>query len=683
MRLPWKSWRPTWKRAAAPMASDLRSVRRRAALVGAVMVLGVVLMGLRAWDVSIELHDEYAELGNRQQLRTYKVKGARGDIVDRGYIPMAVTDRVFKVVVNPRLIRAQGKSEETIAALVELVPDVDVTRLHDELARDKAYRKLPVVLDEGQSKHLMEQGLPGVRLESEPRRVYPRQLLASHVLGRVSAEGKGNLGIEYSMDELLRGRDAASPAYFARGKKLLVDGFPDPGVSRGHTTVLTIDSAVQAMAEEEIDTLVSNWTPVSASIVVMDPRTGEVLAVASRPTFDPNHRVDRLDQTVNQAVQRGFEPGSTMKAVTVAAALEEGTIRKDQSFFCENGRWQYTPEHVIRDTKPSEWLSVTEILALSSNICTTKIYETLHKENMYKWARRFRFGERPDIELPGATRGLLAEWEKWSDIQGANISFGQGMTASPLQVASAFSVLANDGVYNPPTILRKVMTPSGEDLPLEREPPQRVVRVSTARTVMEMLQAVVHTKRGTGKKARVDGYRVAGKTSTAQKAKKTGRGYAEDQYFASFIGAIPATEARVVILVSVDNPQGGHYGNEVAAPTFARLAARVMTHLGVPREDGTRPLPDPVTVMADSAEMLAGFTPIQDVEPDLPGHGMPNPTGGLPDFTGLTLAEAMDAAERADVVLRARGSGIAVMQDRPPGPVPDGTPVRVFFEPPQ
>ncbi len=665
-----------------PMASDLRAVQRRGWFVAAVLLLALMGIGWRSWTVGVIQHEQYAEQGNRQQLRSYKVKASRGDIVDRSYISLAVTDRVHKIVLNPRLITAQGQVDAVVAAVLELFPQEDPQYLRDELGRDKAYRRLRMVLDDTQSRALRAKQLPGVSLEPVPHRVYPRQLLAAHILGRVNAQGKGNLGIEYGLDEYLRGRDAMSPAYFARGKKLLIEGFPDPGVSRGNTVVLTIDSAIQAMAEEEINVLVSNWMPVSASIVVLDPSNGEVLAMTSRPTFDPNHPIDKLGQTVNQAVQADFEPGSTMKAITVAAALEQGTIRKDQSFFCENGRWQYTDEHAIKDTHRSEWLSVTEILAESSNICTTKIYETLRKENMYKWARRFHFGERPAIELPGATRGVLHHWDKWSDIQGANVSFGQGMTASPLQVAAAFSVLANDGVYHPPTIVKQVFDADAKPVPIDRSEPERVVRIATARTVLEMLQSVVHTRRGTGRNAVIEGYRVAGKTSTAQKANRQGGGYAEDDYFASFVGAVPAADPRVVILVSVDSPQGGHYGNEVAAPTFSRLGARVMTHLGVEREDGTRPAPDPIRLMADNSRLTEGFVPTTDVEPQLPGQRRPSVSGGLPDLTGLTVVETLDVAERLKVQVRPRGTGIAVMQSLPPGPVEEGAVVDVLFEAP-
>jgi cell division protein FtsI (penicillin-binding protein 3) len=668
------------QRFVGPMASDLRSVRRRAWLVAAVLFVCMAGLTWRAYDIAIVHHEEYARQGNRQQLRTYKVRASRGDVVDRSYIALAITDRAFKIVVNPRLIRAQGATDEVIATLMQMFPQEDPARLSDELARDKAYRQLPMRLDDTQARQLRNANLPGVRLERIPHRVYPRRLLAAHVLGRINGQGKGNLGIEYGLDEMLRGRDAMSPAYFARGKKLLVDGFPDPEVSRGQTVVLTIDSAIQAMAEEEINNLVAQWAPVSASIVVLDPSNGEVLAMASRPTFDPNHPIAKLEQTVNHALQSDFEPGSTMKAITVAAALEQGAVRKDESFYCENGKWQYTEEHAISDTKRSEWLSVSEILAVSSNICTTKIYEKLDKENMYKWVRRFHFGERPSIELPGATAGVLAPWRTWSDIQGANISFGQGMTASPLQVAAAFAVLAADGVYHAPRIVKQIIGPGGTPLPIDRPEPERVVRIATARTVMEMLENVVHSKKGTGKNARVEGYRVAGKTSTAQKASKKG-GYAEDIHFASFVGAVPAKRPRVVILVSVDAPQDGHYGNEVAAPTFARLAERVMQHLGVERDDGPPALAAPISLLADNTKMVDGFTPTLDIEPSLPGH-RPSSVDGLPDFTGLTLTEALDAAQDSKVRLRAQGTGVAVMQDTPPGPIDRGTTVTVYFEPP-
>lgn len=674
-----------WRLEQLPkMASDLAAVRRRAAIVGATLVAAMGGLGYRAYEVSVLRHDEYAEQGNRQQLRSYKMKAGRGEVFDRNYLSLAVNDHAYKVVLNPRQIEATGKVLEVAERLHEMFPEVDPEYFADELGRDKAYRRLRMSLTDAQADAVQAWAIPGIRLEQTPERVYPRGLLAAHTLGRVNRQGNGNLGIELGMDRWLQGHETTSPAWYAaahgQGRKLLVDGSPDPGIARGHSVVLSLDSTVQSMAEEEINTLVDAWHPVGASIVVLDPKTGEVLALANRPTFDPNHRVETITQTNNLAVQAAYEPGSTLKAITVAAALEEGAIRPDQTFFCEEGRYEYTTDHPIRDTKPSEWLSVTECLALSSNICTTKIYEELGKQSLYRWVRRFHFGERPAIQLPGASKGLLDDWREWPMIQGANISFGQGMSASPLQVAAAFGALANDGEYNEPTLVLEVIANDGETVWKHEPRRERVVRADTARTVMEMLTAVVHTRKGTGKNARIDGYKVAGKTSTAQKANPAG-GYFEHQYYASFVGAVPADDPRVVILVSVDNPEGGHYGNEVAAPTFARLGERLMTYYGVPREDGSVPVPERIALESDDPKMSEGFLAELDVTPHLPGEGPVKFTTGLPDFTGLTLSQAVQQAEKADVVLVASGSGIAVGQSVPPGPVDSGTEVKVHFEP--
>lgn len=680
-----------------PMASDMAAVRTRATVIGVVIGVALLGMGARAANIAITQHDELAERGHRQQLRSYTLAASRGNVVDRNYVSMAVNDYVQQLVLNPRLIHGQGKVDEVRTFLHGVFPaehhdyidrelDPEIPAGADAQRYRKAYRLLRVQLDRAQVDAIEHSGLPGLRLERRPKRVYPRGGLAAHVLGRVDAGGEGNLGIELGMNQELQGRETSSPATYASGKKLLVDGHPDHAIARGNTVVLTIDAAIQAMAEEEIDTLVGNWHPVGASIVVLDPRDGDVLAIANRPTFDPNHRIASTHQTANLAVQGAYEPGSTMKAITVAAALEEGTIRKNQTFFCEEGRYQYTPQHAIRDTKPSEWLDVTEILALSSNIGTTKIYSTLGKASMHRWVERFHFGERPEVQLPGATPGLLADWQDWSDIKGANISFGQGMSASPLQVAAAFATFANGGRYNAPTVVSRVIDPEGE-LVWEHAPEQeRIIRSGTAQTVLEMLTAVVHTRKGTGKNARIEGYTVAGKTSTAQKANPKG-GYYEDQYYASFVGALPAHDARVVILVSVDNPEGGHYGNEVAAPTFSRLGERIMRYYGVPRDDGKDLAPETIALSADAPELLEGFMAEDDVEPHLPGAGPVEFTTGIPDFTGLTLPQALDEAEKAHVKLDAQGTGLAVGQDTPPGPVPEGEPsvhrVRVVFAPPE
>ena len=677
-----------------PLASDMRSVRQRASLVAVIIGAAFCAMVYRSIDIAIYQHEPLQQRGNGQQLRAYSVDASRGTIFDRNGVAMAVSDQQYLITVSPKVFAHRDANDPLATRLrselrsiggAELLEKFDNALTHTS----KAYRRLDYQITTDQRDHLAEIKHPGVGFEPSESRVYPRGHLASHIVGRVSKEGRGNLGLEYALDDLLSGRETQSPAYFAShpggSRRLLINGSPDPAAARGHSVELTIDSTIQSFAEQELAKLVEAWHPVGASVVILEPSTGEILGLANLPTFDPNRPVKATNDTVNLAVQGAYEPGSTLKAITVAAALESGTIRKNQVFDCKNGSWQYTPKHRLHDTKRAGILDVTHILAVSSNICTTQIYETLGKERLYEWIRRFHFGERPHIQLPGAARGLLADWQKWPDIQAANISFGQGMTASPLQVAAAFAALANRGVYVHPTIVRKISSADGEVVWQHEPEEDRVVRESTAATVLEMLESVVHDSAGTGKNAVVPGYRVAGKTSTAQKAGPRG-GYLEDQYYASFVGAIPAKSPRVVILVSVDNPEGGHYGNQVAAPTFSRVAARMMTYLGVPPQEdaaGEAVEQQPLVSIVDHPRDQAASA-IDPEEPPLPGGDEPRAryTTGLPDFRGMTLQEAIIAARRSRIALRVHGTGLATSQSLEPGPVAAGTTVDVQFAPP-
>jgi hypothetical protein len=289
-----------------PMASDLRAVHRRASVVGLAIVAALAGIGFKAARVALDQHEAYAEQANRQQLRSYKLPASRGEVVDRDFMTLAINDRVHKVVLNPRFIRAQGRDEDVVAALLTLFPAEDPVYLRDELAKDKAYRQLRMTLSDAQADALAKQGLPGVSLEPASERVYPRGLLAAHVLGRISGQG-GTAGVELGMDEALRGRDALSPAYFAAGKKLLVDGVPDPGVARGDTVMLTIDSAIQAMVEEEINTLVATGTPPAPASSSSIPAT----ARSSRsPTAPPSTPTTRSPAPIRPPTSRSRPPTS-------------------------------------------------------------------------------------------------------------------------------------------------------------------------------------------------------------------------------------------------------------------------------------------------------------------------------------------------------------------------------------
>lgn len=582
------------KQAPAPPPTPLPTrvsgplrTRRRAKVMTLLLSLAFVGVGVRAAGLAVDDHEQLAARSRRQNQTQLRLSATRGPIFDRNGAALAIHSEVHRIQLNPRKIRKSNVTQAVKQALTPILKSERLLRrLDHHLSLDKAYRVLQHDLSKEERVAVEALKFPGLSITKAATRVYPRGRLASHVVGRVNRALEGTLGVEQSLEDRLRGHETASPALRARAharsakvKGLLVDGGLDPLLSRGHAVTLTIDSVIQDIAEQALTSLVERWHPVGASVIVLDPFTGEIMALANQPTFDPNHGAAHAQDVRNLAIQSAYEPGSTMKTFTVAAALEEGTVTPQSVFHCENGRWQYTRSAQLTDTHASGNLTVAQILAMSSNIGTTKIYETLGKERLHGWLKRFHFGQTPEIELPAPAAGLLADWRKWSDIQGANVSFGQGIAATPLQVASAFAVIANGGEYVAPSIIRSVTSADGTQTERRKVKRERVLSKKTAATMMRLLSGVVQERHGTGKNARVPGYRVAGKTSTAQKAGPSG--YFEDQYYASFVGTLPAEKPRAVILVSVDNPEGGHYGNEVAAPTFALVASALMAHWDV------------------------------------------------------------------------------------------------------
>jgi cell division protein FtsI (penicillin-binding protein 3) len=348
---------------------------------------------------------------------------------------------------------------------------------------------------------------------------------------------------------------------------------------------LTIDSKLQQVVESELDSLITKWQATGATAVILSPTNGEILALASRTTRAADQSPQpELTADRELAVHAAYEPGSTMKVFTVATAIELHTITPQQVFDCENGSWQ-TGHGVLHDASAHRMLDVGQILAVSSNIGAQKIYRTFGREEFGRALGRFHFGERPPVQLLKASPGALPPVGRWSEEQAAGIASGQGLSASPLQVAAAFAALANRGVYKAPTLIRRVASPTGAVLWQPATSGEQVVSAATASTVLHLLEGVVQGPLGTGQGARVPGYLVAGKTGTAKQAAATGA-YA-DHYYGSFVGAIPAQKPAVVILVGVDGPRGEYTGGTVAAPAFARIAQQAMTHLAV-AADGAR-----------------------------------------------------------------------------------------------
>jgi cell division protein FtsI (penicillin-binding protein 3) len=435
----------------------------------------------------------------------------------------------------------------------------------------------------------------GIGFVTESQRVYPKQGLAGQVIGFVGTDDTGLEGIEYAYDSALAGhRVRVKLDHDARGRpvSLRPDTFPE--LPRGYDVVLTIDERIQFFAERELRAQVAKLGARGGIVVAMDPRTGEILALASGSAFNPNNfRGYPPDAWRERAVTDSFEPGSTLKAVLAAAILEERLVRPDDMFFGEHGSIQVAGVN-IRDHEKFGWLTFREVLEKSSNVGAIKLGQRLGRERMHAYLQRFGFGEKTGIDLPGEAPGLLRPPQQWSEVSLASLSIGQEMAATPIQLVTAISAIANGGMLVRPRVVKHML--KGAEIVPAGPPTQgrRILSESAARQVTTMLQGAVAW--GTGKGAAVDGYPVAGKTGTAQKYDASLGRYSSDKVVASFVGYLPADQPKVAIFVSLDEPRGeGGWGGVAAAPVFSAIAQQSMRYLRVPPQTKqTLPLDGPI-----------------------------------------------------------------------------------------
>lgn len=538
-------------------------------MLGAVLARAVVL---QVFD-----RDRLRELAQDQYVRQFDIPARRGDILDRRRVPLAQSVEVDSIWVDPSLLPDLQRSSKSLASALHL----NAEELRARFARAKRFAWVKRQAKPDEVEAVRRLALPGLGFMKEPRRFYPHKELAAHVIGLAGTDGSGLEGIERAFDEQLSGQSSQLLGFRdAKGRKLLTQGALYPADRQGGSVTLTIDGRVQYFSEEALSRAVEESRAVAGMAVVLDPRTGELLALANYPPFNPNApQQGSMDSFRNRAALDAFEPGSTFKAFTVAAALEEGAIKPDDLIDCEEGRWD-VGHHTIHDTHPHGLISVGKILQVSSNIGAAKIAQLLGRERLVDYYARFGFGERPTLGLPGEARGSVP-FPK-ADISLATASFGQGVSASAVQLAAAYGALANGGVLMRPWLVSRVVDPDGVVL-LENHPTaaRRVVSPKTARQVVSMLEAVVE-KEGTAPRARLQDFRVAGKTGTAQKVDPVARGYSNEKRIASFIGILPAENPRAVILIVIDEPKTDVYGGLVAAPAFKEIASALMSYQGVP-----------------------------------------------------------------------------------------------------
>lgn len=535
-------------------------------------------MGYRLFQKQITEHSNYLVQAANQFMIKSDVPASRGKIYFSDMFPAATNTTMYQVLVVP----IQVKDKEGTAEKLAKILDLDEKELFEKINNEKYYvPPLKHRLSEEDGQKIADLKLQGVVVTPESIRYYPEGQLASQVLGFVDASGDGKYGLEGYFNEQLKG--IGGEIYGEKDTKGRVFDINSELQPRDGTSyVLTLDRDIQYKAEEILSKAVEDYEADSGNMIITDPKTGKILAMANAPTFDPNayNKVPTAEQSVfnNPAISNAWEPGSVFKPLVMSAAIDDGKVEPDTenvfgNYVTINGYEIHTStnEAYGRET-------MTQVLENSDNVAMTWVADLLGKETMYKYLQNFGFGKKIGIELDTETGGELDNYKRWSDVQQATISFGQGITASPLQVLNATSAIANDGKLMQTYIVDKILDYSGKEEPHQSKVIGQVIKPETAKKVTEMMVSVV--EKGHGKKAGVEGYRVAGKTGTAQVA-KPGGGYYEDRHVGSFVGFAPADDPKFAIIVKLDNPKNVEWAESSAAPTFGEMAKWLLNYFGI------------------------------------------------------------------------------------------------------
>lgn len=551
--------------------------RRRARFVVLTLLLWMFVIGGRLVYLQVFSHEPLAERARRQQQTLSATNAPRGLILDRQGVELARSLEVDSFFAVPAEIADAREVAGRLAPLFGVEPAALASKIEGAKGARRKFVWLAREVEPDRAERAKALGLAGVHTIKEPKRYYPNGALAAHVLGFVGLDDRGLGGVEGFYNASLEGE--GGEVTVSRDARREAFGSSEVEAREGESLVLTIDRNVQHATERTLAEAVRRERAKSGTAVVLDPRTGEILALANSPSFDPNGATRIPDEArVNQALQYIYEPGSTFKVVAYSAAIEEKLARPDDLIDCQMGSITIFGR-TIRDTHAYGTLTVTEALAKSSNVAAIKLGMRVGDDRMYDYIRRFGFGEKTGVELNGETRGILRAPSKWQKTSIGSIAIGQEIGTTPVQVASAFGVIANDGLRVAPHLVREVRDARGRAVRRTEPKTTRVVSPETARTVRTMLESV--TVKGTAKAARLEGYTAAGKTGTAQKIDPRTRAYSKTKYVASFVGFAPADSPAVVIIVVLDEPSGSYYGGTVAAPVFREIAEQVLPYLDV------------------------------------------------------------------------------------------------------
>jgi cell division protein FtsI (penicillin-binding protein 3) len=646
--------------------------------LGGILLFWCVAICARLVFLQIFSYGSFVKQAGHQQQRAIPLAAKRGVIYDRAGRELAMSVLVDSAFAVP----SEVKDLPTAISLITRITGDDYNSVLADCRAHKTFCWVARKADDQTIERISSLKLQGIHLQKEPKRFYPARDLAAQVLGSVGMEDSGQSGIEHEFDEELRGRAGKMSISVDAHKRWFsdVETQPDPG----ENLVLTIDKNIQYVAEKELEQAIHDTQAIAGTVIVENPHTGEILALANRPTFNPNLRKQITPAALtNRAVSYIYEPGSTFKLVTISAALEEKVTTPDEIFDCQMGSIVYNGMR-IRDSRPHGLLPVWGVLAESSDVGSIKIALRLGQDRFYKYIRAYGFGQQTGIELPGETRGMTKPPSRWSKVSIAAISMGQEIGISAIQLAGLVSTFANDGVWVAPRILTGTVQPQGTPQTVAFHPgtSRRVISSYTAAEMRSMMQKVV--LEGTGPKAALEGYTSAGKTGTAQKVDPETGAYSKTKYIGSFAGFAPVNNPQIVVAVILDSAVGLHQGGQVSAPVFHRVAQQVLEYLHVPHD-----LP-----LAPQHQLLLAQSKIKDKDldegtPDHPGEPLETAevnTGASDGTKHVATAQAaapirpesggqlVDAGMREPIstvaAAAAHSDGVAKAESSPQKPLP-------------
>src|SRR5690242_4162753 len=562
----------------------------RALFVAAFIGFWMFVISARLVYLQFSQYDTLANRARQQQQNSIEMSPQRGELLDRQGRELARSVQTVSLFLDPEGLDATtlDQSAQQVAKILNVKASDLAQEFRNALDEKRRFIWIARRLDADLAGKVTALNLPGINTRLEPKRFYPNGSLAAHVLGYVGLDGQGLGGVEQSFNEKISGE--AGQLFLEKD----ANGKPyesyEIAAKPGQTVVLTIDQSIQYLAEQALQDAVQRSHAKSGTVIVLDPRSGEILALANAPTFDPNKVAEAKPETrSNWALQNIYEPGSTFKIVAYSAAIEKKLVRPEDHIDCQMGSITVAGR-LVHDHHPYGLLTISEALAKSSNVAAIKLGLRLGDETMYDYIKRFGFGSKTGIELPGETSGIVRKVEHWQPSSIGSIAIGQEVGVTPVQMVAAFGALANDGVRIAPHLIREVRDGGGNVVYRAQPEQRRVLTAETATALRGMLEGV--TLNGTAKKAQLDGYSAAGKTGTAQKIDPKTHAYSATKFVGSFVGFAPVSNPQVVIIVVIDEPTGAYHGGDVAAPVFREIAEQILPILGIEPDIETKSTPD-------------------------------------------------------------------------------------------